>query len=79
MQCRPERAAERVEAGWDGALRSGRPHAQPSRWSGEAAEKTAVWDRKQLNGTNKIKVQRKVVRAVVKGSRGQNVALCVVY
>ncbi len=79
MQCRPERAAERVEAGWDGALRCGWPHARPSWLSWEAAEKTAVWDRKQLNGTNKIKVQRNVVRAVVKGSKGQNVALCVVY
>lgn len=73
MQCRPARDAERVEAGWDGALR---PHARPSRWSGVAAEKPAVWDRKQLNGINKRGVKRKVV---VKGSIGQNMVLCVDY
>lgn len=75
MQCRPAKDAERVEAGWDGALR---PHARPSRWSGVAAEKPAVWDRKQLNGINKRGVKRKVVRAVVKGSGAQNMVLCVV-
>lgn len=61
VQCRPARDAERVEAGWDGALRSGQPHARPSWWTGVAAEKPAVWDRKQLNGINKRGVKRKVV------------------